>query len=189
MKKLILIMAVVTMFGTANAQKKKPIPVRKAVTSSSSANQTAEGKILIEANTGFGQAHPASTAISFSSTDGASDYNVGVEGGYFIMDDLAVKVGLGFGGNSPKEGDGTSRFSYKIGAKYYILSMIPVQLDYSGVKPKGDASSFLGIQAGYALFLGDNVSVEPGIRYNMTLNKDTAPKDTLEFNVGFALHF
>ena len=36
------------------------------------------------------------TGIYFSSSDGSSSYNVGLDGGYFIMDDLAIKVGLGF---------------------------------------------------------------------------------------------
>ncbi len=189
MKRVFLFLAVVAMAGSVNAQKAKSAAQARRSTSASAA-QTAEGKFLIEANTGFGAANPANTAISFSSVDGSSSYGFGAEGGYFFMDDLAVKVGLGYNGFSPKVGDAASAFSYKIGAKYYIMSMIPVQVDYAGAKPNvGDGVSFLGLQAGYAIFLGDNVSIEPGFRYNMTLNKDTAPKDILQFNVGFALHF
>jgi hypothetical protein len=48
---------------------------------------------------------------------------------------------------------------------------------------------WLGIGAGYAFFLGDNVSIEPGLRYNMSLNSDYSEDAVIQFNVGFALHF
>ena len=98
---------------------------------------------------------------------------------------LAIKLGLGFGGTSVDSVDGT--FSYKIGAKYYINSMIPVQVDYSGASQGDFDSSFLGLQAGYAIFLGDMVSIEPGLRYNLGLG-DSDGLNVLQFNVGFALH-
>ncbi|MFD0861629.1 hypothetical protein ACFQ1M_05390 [Sungkyunkwania multivorans] len=143
--------------------------------------QTDKGKWLIEANTGFGAAHPAATGIQFASSDGESTFNIGLEGGYFVMDDLAVKVGLGYN-------DAFESFSYKIGAKYYITGMIPVQVDYSGASSDllGDLS-FVGLQGGYAIFLGDNVSVEPGLRYNLSL--EDGVEDILQLNIGFALHF
>lgn len=186
MKKLFLFLSVLAISGTINAQKAKS-PARKS--STASAAQTAEGKFLIEANTGFGPVHSADTSFGFTSRDGSSNYNLGLEGGYFFMDDLAVKVGLGYGGYSIKDGPSSNAFSYKIGAKYYIMSMIPVQIDYSGAKVKDvtDNESFIGAQVGYAIFLGDNVSIEPGFRYNKALLKDA--KDILEFKVGFALHF
>ena len=69
--------------------------------------------------------------------------------------------------------------------------MIPVQVDYSGatIKDVDEDPSYLGIQAGYAIFLGSNVSIEPGIRYNLSLNDNYTEKDTFQLNVGFALHF
>ena len=188
MKKLFFILATVAICRTSNAQKKMP-ELKRASTSSSTLQQTKEGMFLIEANTGFGAVSPANTSFGFQSRDGSSSYNLGLEGGYFFMNDLAVKVGLGYGGFSIKDGGNTNTISYKIGVKYYILSVIPVQLDYSGAKVKDvtDNESFVGLQAGYAIFLGDNVSLEPGIRYNKALLKDA--KDILEFKVGFALHF
>ncbi len=113
------------------------------------------------------------------------------------MDNLAVKVGLGYGGTSPKEGKGISAFAYKIGAKYYVINTIPVEVYYNGTSvtdaPSGSENpSFLGFGAGYAVFLSDNISLEPGLRYNYSLLKkvDGAPSNNeLQFNVGFALHF
>lgn len=178
MKKLLLAIAMVAFGFTANAQEAN--------------GQTAKGKWLVETNTNFGAGHAANTgfALNSISVDGVDDsvttYNLGLEGGYFVMDDLAIKAGLGYGGTSVDGVDGI--FSYKIGAKYYISSMIPVQVDYSGASQGDASSSFLGLQAGYAVFLGDMVSIEPGLRYNLGLG-DSDGVSTFQFNVGFALHF
>ncbi len=168
MKKLLLVIAIVAAGFTANAQE--------------SNGQTAKGKFLIEGNTGFGGAHAASTGFYLSSSDGNTAYNLGLEGGYFVMDDLAVKVGLGYGDQGIDGVDGN--FSYKVGAKYYISSIIPVQIDYSG---NTNDASYLGLQAGYAIFLGDMVSIEPGVKYNYGLG-DSKDNNVFQFNIGFALH-
>src|SRR5690606_19806725 len=152
---------------------------------------TAKGKYLIEANTGFGGgsnmfAHSANTGFGLMSLDGTTIWSVGAEGGYFVMDNLAVKAGLGFTDN-----DGSTIFSYKVGAKYYIIGSIPVQLDFTGasIKDFNENPLWLGIQGGYAIFLNDFVSVEPGLRYNLSLNEDFTDEGMFEFRIGFALHF
>ena len=175
MKKIILTVAAVFAFGVANAQDKKE----------SAGNQTSEGKWLIEANTGFGSG-VGTTQFGLKSEDGVTSYNLGAEAGYFIMDDLAIKAGLGYG----DDGADMTTISYKVGAKYYIKGMIPVELSYNGVSVKDadENPSYIGIQAGYAWFLGENVSLEPGIRYNNSLNGDFF-ESNIQFNIGFALHF
>ena len=179
MKKVLLI-AAVAVFGLSNVN-------------AQDSGQTSKGKILIEANTG--NAMLGTTGIYFSSQDGNSSYNIGLDGGYFIMDDLAIKAGLGYGGVSFDGGDNASAFSYRIGGKYYVMSMIPVSLDLTGASGDavengiGETPMWLGIGAGYAWFLGDNVSIEPGVRYNHSLNEDYTDKGVFQVNVGFALHF
>ena len=85
MKKLLFTAALAVLgFTSVNAQE------------DNATNQTAKGKWLIEANTG--NAMLGTTGIYFASIDGESTYNVGLDGGYFIMDDLALKAGIGFGG-------------------------------------------------------------------------------------------
>jgi len=168
MKKVILAAIAVMVFGFANAQE-----------------QTAKGKYLIEANTGFG-AGVGSTSFGLSSSDGETQWNIGAEGGYFVADNLAIKVGLGYGDG----GHVVSNFSYKVGAKYYVANKFPVELSYNGVSWKGvdENPSYLGLQGGYAWFVGKNISVEPGVRYNISLNDDYY-KSIFQLNVGFALHF
>ncbi|WP_405572338.1 hypothetical protein [Winogradskyella sp. Asnod2-B02-A] len=177
MKKLLFTAAIAVLgFANVNAQE-------EATTN----GPTSKGKILIEANTG--NAVLGTTGIYFSSTDGESTYNIGLDGGYFIMDDLALKAGFGYG-------DGTSDFdssviSYRIGAKYYVKSMIPVTVDLTGssYEDADENPLWLGLGAGYAWFVTDSVSIEPGLRYNLSLNEDYTDEGVLQFNVGFALHF
>jgi hypothetical protein len=182
MKKIILTAAAVFAISIANAQDQK-----KEATS----GQTSEGKWLIEANTGFGggtSAHAANTGIGFTSDDGVADWSVGGEAGYFVVKDLAIKAGLGY--SSLDDGD-EAAFSYKIGAKYYVNSMIPIQLDLTGasLKDADENPLWFGVQGGYAIFLGDSVSIEPGLRYNFSLNDKVNDKGIFELRLGFALHF
>ncbi len=174
MKKIILTVAAVFAFGFANAQDKKE----------SSGNQTSKGKLLIEANTG--NAMLGNTGFYFASADGESSYNIGLDGGYFVMDNLALKAGLGYGGNSA-----TNILSYRLGAKYYAMGNIPLTLDFTGasITDAVENPMWLGIGGGYAIFLGDNVSIEPGFRYNHSLNENLTDKGVFQLNVGFALHF
>ena len=155
-------MAAVFAVSFANAQDKKD----------GASGQTSKGKWLVEDNTG--NAMLGTTGFYYSSQDGNSEYNVGLDGGYFIMDDLAIKAGLGFGGVS-FDGGSASAFAYRLGAKYYVKSMIPVTLDLTGasgdaVEVAGETPMWLGVGAGYAWFIGNNVSIEPGLRYNHSLN-------------------
>lgn len=171
MKKLFLA-AVIAAFGfTANAQG-----------SDDGGNALSEGSWVIEANTGSWTT--GSTAFSLTSVDGYTAYSVGAEAGYFVMDNLAVKVGLGYSGAD--EVDGT--FVYKAGAKYYINGQIPVGLDFTGASSDGNNANWVGAQAGYAWFVADNVSIEPTLRYNMTLDEEKA-ESAFQGLIGFAFHF
>tara|TARA_B110000967_G_scaffold199570_1_gene234124 strand:- start:124 stop:627 length:504 start_codon:yes stop_codon:yes gene_type:complete len=148
--------------------------------------QTEKGSLLIETN--IANLMVGTTSFSFNSVDGESVYSIGLDGGYFVIDDFAIKVGLGYSGNSLTD---TNTFSYRIGGKYYLMGNIPLTLDYTGasIKDFDENPSWLGLGAGYAIFLGDNVSIEPGLRYNLTLNEDYTDENVFQFNIGFALHF
>lgn len=175
MKKIIVSAIVLLVFGLTNAQEK---------------DQTSKGKWLVEANTG--NAVLGTTGIYLTSVDGEFQYNIGLDGGYFIMNNLAIKGGLGYGGDSFSS---TSAFSYRLGAKYYVKSMIPVTLDLTGSSGDavenfaGETPLWLGVGAGYAWFVGKNVSIEPGLRYNLSLNDKYTDEGVFQFNIGFALHF
>nr|WP_297789129.1 hypothetical protein [uncultured Allomuricauda sp.] len=145
-------------------------------------NSLSQGSWIIEANTGSWTT--GSTAFSLVSTNGFTLYSVGAEGGYFVADNLALKVGLGYSGGDDMDGT----FNYKVGAKYYIIDEIPLGVDYTGASSDGNGASWVGLQGGYAWFVANNVSIEPTIRYNMTLDEDKADS-AFQGLIGFAFHF
>ncbi|WP_317221708.1 hypothetical protein [Aestuariivivens marinum] len=159
---------------------------------SDNGSSTSKGKWLIEANTGFGggpmglTGHSANTGFGLSSIDGETVWSLGAEAGYFVVNDLAIKVGLGYSDLA-----GETIFSYKLGAKYYLSGVIPFQLDITGASWEDIEENplWLGIQGGYAWFIVENVSIEPGLRYNVSLNEDFTDEGIFEFRIGFALHF
>ncbi len=173
MKKIILITAAVFAFGFVNAQEK----------TGDNGGQTSKGKWLIEANTGSWAT--GNTSFSLLSVDGIDTaWSVGLDGGYFVMDDLALKLGMGYS----DDGVGSTPFSYKVGVKYYIESKFPVGIDLTGISGNGDNANWVGFQGGYAWFVSDNVSIEPAVRYNVTLDKDKSD-NAFQGLIGFALHF
>ena len=179
MKKIILTMAAVFALTFANAQDKKE---------SEGSSQTSEGKWLIEANTG--SIATGSTAFSFASYTGGSSYNLGLDGGYFVMENLAIKAGFGFGGSKVDGSDNVTTTTYKVGAQYYIMGKIPVGIDYTGLSQSGSDSkaSWIGIEGGYAWFLGPNVAITPKVRYNSSTDK-TKAESVFQGLIGFALYF
>ena len=152
--------------------------------------QTEEGSFLIEANTSFasiGGVLGGGTGFTLSSTDGSTIWNIGGEGGYFVKDNLALKFGLGYG-----DIDGITLFSWRVGAKYYVNNSIPFQVDFTGQNSDelffGENSTYLGLQGGYAIFIGESkrVSFEPSLRYNISLNSDFFD-DIFQIQAGFAI--
>lgn len=70
---------------------------------------------------GTSEYHGISTSFHFSGDGFAS----GIEGGYFIENNLALIGGFGYLSNKRSRS-----FNYKIGSKYYLLGRIPLQLSY-----------------------------------------------------------
>ena len=166
MKKLLFITFILTAF-TMNAQ-------------------TEMGSVFVGAN--LGNAMVEGSGIQFASVDGESVTSIAVDGGYFVMDDLALLVGLGYVSNSASD---SNAFSYRLGGKYYVGGNIPLTLDYTGssIKDADENPSWLGLGAGYAFFLGENVALEPGLRYNLTMNDDFTEENIFQLNVGFSIFF
>ncbi len=180
MKKILLV-AGLAVFGTASAQMSQNPALTK-------------GKWLVEANTNFGVLSPANTSIGFYSNDGNSLFKIGGEGGYFVVDNLAVKIGLGvtsiteeYYGYYGVTSETSTAFNYKVGLKYYIASMFPVQVDFNGISSEGESINAVGFQGGYAWFVAPNISIEPGLRYDLGTAEGSS--GIFSGNVGFALHF
>ena len=173
MKKLFLVGAL-ALFGAMNAQ-----------TAKSSNGATAKGKWVIETNAGSPLHYlGGSTAFSLTSVDGETLWNVGAEGGYFVADKLAVKVGLGYGDSDFSKGT----FTYKLGAQYYFNGNIPVGVDFTGASTDGESVNYVGVEGGYAWFVAPNVAITPKLRYNITTDDNKAPS-SFQGLIGFSLFF
>ena len=150
---------------------------------------TAKGNVVVDANTTLGSIGGilggGGTSFLLTSVDGTTFWNIGAELGFFVIDDLALKFGFGFG-----DYDGSNLVSYKLGAKYYVGGNIPFQADYSGQGGEDifgtEKPSYLGIQGGYAFFIGDMVSLEPALRYSLSLNSDFY-ENMFQVQIGFSI--
>lgn len=145
-------------------------------------NALSEGSWVIEANTGSWAT--GSTAFSLTSIDGNTAWSAGAEAGYFVKENFAIKAGLGYADSDGIDGI----FTYKVGAKYYVSGQFPVGVDFTGMSSDGNSANWIGLQGGYAWFVADNVSIEPTVRYNVTLD-DQKADSAFQGLIGFAFHF
>ncbi len=129
--------------------------------------QTEKGKWVLGAEVPFGVSVGAPSAgIEFG--DGYTQYAISLKAGTFIADDLLVHASLGFQGYKPKDVDATTAFNFGLGAKYYIMSKIPVGISYELSKVKDvDLAHGMNLNAGYAFFIKECVSIEPGVYYTL----------------------
>ena len=71
------------------------------------------------------------------------------------------------------------------------MDVIPVQADLTGdtkAATGGENALWVGLQAGYAWYVADNVSIEPAVRYNITTD-DKKAESAFQGVIGFNLHF
>lgn len=111
-----------------------------------------------------------------------------------MIDDLELKAGIDYSSfdlDFDGSDDAVTSFNWKVGAKYYINSQFPVQVDLNGSSNDGFSHLFLGIQGGYAWFVADNVIIEPELRYGLGLNEEAGDGDRnpCSINIGFAFFF
>ena len=151
--------------------------------------QTQKGSKFLEVGTSFTPSTVSSTGINFSTSDKLNTFNVGAEGGYFVAKDFAVKAGLGYGDVSYDGENLGSAFSYKVGVKYYAGGFVPLGVDLNGADVKGSNSNpnYVGLSAGYAWFVGDQVSFEPYGRYDISTNNDY--KNVFSLGLGINIFF
>ena len=177
------------------------------------AAQTDAGTMLLEGSSNLNYSSIKVNSISvdgdeldddFLPEDATSTLGLKVTGGYFLMDGLAVGLLIDY--SSSTEGDYSSS-SMTIGpiARYYIgESGMWTQLsygigssseEYDGDSDDGPSMSTLGIGAGYAIMLSDNIALSPSLGYAMvTAKQEEGDVDVvmkaggLVFSVGISVH-
>jgi len=182
MKKLIVVLVIATFALTTSYSQDE----------SGGIDPTAQDSWVIEINTGFGESSTSNTGFSLMSRDYGDEnvtaWGAGAEVGYFLIEDLALKLGLGYFDSGFEGMDGM--FNWKFGGKYYIAGQFPVGIDVNGSTGNDVSPLWLGFQAAYAWFVADNVSIEPGLRYGLGMNEDAGDGDFNIFgiNIGFNLY-
>lgn len=151
MKKVFLLFVLLMSFAL-NAQSN----LENAKLATDSGNYTVG---LTSTNLGFTTANNQGTTV-----------NVGLNVGYFIDARTAIVVGGGYDAYL-SSGYNTNSWTYTAGVKQYIGSVIPVQVDWNGATGNSvhPNKSAIGLQAGYGWFPAKNISVEPAVRYNISL--------------------
>ena len=117
------------------------------------------------------------SGLGFSTVkDGPTTVNAGLTFGGFLAQNFALVGQVGYDSfhyNNVNMNDWT----YGAGVKYYVGSVVPLQVDWKGstgstVQP---SASFVSTQIGYAWFPFRNISVEPTLRYEMSTNRSDYP--------------
>lgn len=151
--------------------------------------QTEKGKLLLGASSNSG--------LSFQSQDGAEDnlvsFSLNAQGGYFVIDNLAAGLNLGFSTSS--QGD-FSNTTLSIGpfARYYFdnvffganFSITNTNGD-NGISDFSSNGSLLGLELGYAAFLNNNIAIEPALTYFNT-GGDFNGLTGFSLNIGFTIY-
>lgn len=175
MKKAFLTLAVFAMglVSAQTTQNTKPTARENAKLA------TQEGNYIVGLNT---------TSLGFTNVDKATNINAGVTVGAFAKDNLAIVASLGYQSlhvNSVNTNDWT----YGAGVKYYVGSILPIQVDWKGSigNNHNPSTSFVGVQGGYAWFPFSNFSIEPTVRYDFSTKSQY--QDVFSGGLGFNLFF
>jgi len=174
--------------------------------------QTEQGTIIIEGGSDLNFSSLKVSSISvdgedldddFLPEDATSDLGFSVTGAYFLMDGLAAGLLIDYSSSTTGDNSSTS-MTFGPMVRYYIgESGLWGQASYgmgsSSEKDEDDTYdgpkiSMLAIGAGYALYLSDNISLNPSLGYVMA----TATQDEgvevetkiggIVFSVGIAVH-
>lgn len=170
MKKVFLLFVLLMSMVTINAQ--NSLENAKLATS--------KGNYVVGLNT---------TNLGFSNVqDSGTNVNVGLNVGYFVDARTAVIFGGGYDAYL-SDGLNTNSWTYTAGIKQYLGSVVPVQVDWNGATGNNvhPSKSAIGLQAGYAWFPTRHFSVEPAVRYNLSLT-DAYP-NVLSGALGFNYFF
>ena len=122
-------------------------------------------------------------------------YNVGANFGGFVADRLALVASVGYGSEHREEEVDVNKWTYLAGVKYYVMGVVPVQVDYNRLELNRSENpdlkrsfGYVGTKVGYALFPFDNFSIEPNLKYNWSTEKHIYPNvfsGGLNFNLFF----
>jgi hypothetical protein len=120
--------------------------------------QITKGTILLNGASSFDYTSYNEDAGDFN------EFTVGVKGGYFFMDNLAVGLTLGYFKNSEADDAVTAVGLF---GRYYVNGKIILGAGFQSIDDGTLKGSAIPLEVGYAVFLNDAVAIEPTLNYNM----------------------
>ena len=142
-----------------------------------------------------------SSNLSFlnNKVDGFDDkfnrLDIDVNGGYFIIDNLSVDLGLGFGYGKSGDNDAATTFEGEIGVRYYLPVNVFAGASFDFLTNKqGDYStsgSGVNLKVGYSWFVRENIALEPivGYRIGLTKKENFTKYNELFIRLGISVFF
>jgi outer membrane protein len=129
-----------------------------AVASAGAFAQIEQGTILVGASSNGGFNSYNEDAGDFS------EFNLDVKGGYFVIENLALGLNIGFEKNSEADDASTSLGLF---GRYYVNGKIFGGVGFTSAKSGDFSASVIPIEVGYAAFLGKVVAIEPALSYSI----------------------
>ena len=152
--------------------------------------QTNKGSYVIETAVLANTSTP-NTGLAYTSVDGGGKtFNVGINGGYFVEKNLAVKAGVGYGESRLNQTSFGKTWAFRVGAEYSFTRNFPVEVAYAKVMTRDTLyqnPEFLSTQVGYNWFVSQNFGVKPLVRYDFALTDYY--ENVLSLGVGFGYYF
>ncbi|WP_420316214.1 hypothetical protein [Ekhidna sp.] len=174
MKKVILIANLIAIIGCAEAQ-------------------TDRGSWLLGASSSFGY---SSTSYDAVQIENASNFNLEVSAGFFLIENLAAGLNIGY--DKTKQGfDGNTTSLFGPFVRYYVKGVFFLGTSYAAASREEIFASagetkkfgFLAFEAGCPIWIVDNVAIEPSLNYGIASGDDIVNSKTFGLNVGFSVYF
>lgn len=99
-----------------------------------------------------------------------SEFDVNVKAGYFVIDNLAVGLLVGYNKlNFNADGADSPDATTAIGlfGRYYVNGNVLLGANFASAKSGDLSGTQIGLEAGYAIFLNNAVAIEPALNYNI----------------------
>jgi len=111
----------------------------------------------------------------------STSFSLNPDFGYFVADNFAIGTGLSFNAY----GSGNNIVYVSPYLRYYVKKFyLQTKFDYG--RFNSQSNSNLSFDLGYALFLNDNVALEPAFYFSQNLN---GQGNNVGFKMGFQIYF
>ena len=145
-----------------------------AFTMISASAQISKGTFMIGASSNVGYNN-----LSPDNSSGYTILNINAKGGYFLINNLALGLNIGYLKNEDFTETSIGAFG-----RYYLFGKFFAGAGFTSIKPnEGDAGTEIPIEIGFAGFVASNFALEPSLNYSMGDGYER-----FGLNIGFTLY-